>query len=91
MVKRTSVFLKTLIIRVKEVRGGEFSVLKDPIEAVREYFNAMVKRNLYNRAYTNRYQTFPSGRQILEDKKIFLIIKKRVDGITGWKAIEAVS
>ena len=90
--RERSVFFKNIDnSELRELGGGEFSVLKDPIEAVREYFNAMVKRNLYNRAYTTRYEDIsPSARQILEDKKIFFTNEeKRQDGITGWKAIEA--
>ena len=90
--RERSVFFKNIDnSELRELGGGEFSVLKDPIEAVREYFNAMVKRNLYNRAYTTRYEDIsPSARQILEDKKIFFTNEEKgIDGITGWKAIEA--
>ena len=90
--RERSVFFKNIDnSELRALGGGEFSVLKDPIEAVREYFNAMVKRNLYNRAYTTRYEDIsPSARQILEDKKIFFTNEEKgIDGITGWKAIEA--
>ena len=78
-------------INIENKALRDIGVLKDPIESVREYFNAMVKRALYNRAYQTRIKDIsPAAQNILDAKEIKFSKEEKAAGqITGWKAIEA--
>ena len=78
-----------LNISNKDLR--DIGVLKDPIEAVREYMNSMVKRAVFNRAYiTSLDDISPKAREALERKGIYFSRQEKSAGqVTGWKSLEA--